>query len=64
MHSFEYPCICQFTVRFSLLGERTDELKLGTSQGGVQLPSEVIHRETAEVSLMKIPLTIHSFSLP
>ena len=28
VHSFQYPCICQFTVRFSLLGERTDELNV------------------------------------
>lgn len=28
VHSFEYPCICQFTVRFSLLGERIDELSV------------------------------------
>lgn len=27
-HSFDYPCICQFTVSFSLLGERTDELNV------------------------------------
>lgn len=28
MQSFEYPCVCQFTVRFSLLGDRTDELNV------------------------------------
>lgn len=33
MQSFEYPCICQFTVRFSLLGERTDELNVGYFPG-------------------------------